>query len=164
MKKERLTQIALLLVGLFNLALVRFLYRDLWHSNWLLEGKNEIEPMFLSVFVMIGLFLLLAIRRPSPHRSMIAFIGWWNIAHSTVMMVETVQSYRHHIHRNYDDVILFYVIGVVLLVLLPTKTNQGRPQPSNSVKISHPAILRPTERCFEGWMRCDWFTIGVYQD
>ena len=57
MKKERLTQIALLLVGLFNLALVRFLYRDLWHSNWLLEGKNEIEPMFLSVFVMIGLFL-----------------------------------------------------------------------------------------------------------
>ena len=122
MKKERLTQIALLLVGLFNLALVSlFLYPDLWHSNWLLEGKNEIEPMFLSVFVMIGLFLLLAIRRPSPHRSMIAFIGWWNIAHSTVMMVETVQSYRHHIHRNYDDVILFYFIGVVLLVLLPTK-------------------------------------------
>ena len=74
---------------------------------------------------MIGLFLLLAIRRPSPHRSMIAFIGWWNIAHSTVMMVETVQSYRHHIHRNYDDVILFYVIGVVLLVLLPTKSKPG---------------------------------------
>ena len=46
MKKERLTQIALLLVGLFNLALVRFLYRDLWHSNWLLEGKNESSRCF----------------------------------------------------------------------------------------------------------------------
>ena len=122
MKRERLTQVALLIVGLFNLALVRFLYRDLWHSNWLLEGKNEIEPMFLSVFITIGLFLLIAVRRPSQHRSMIAFIAWWNIAHSTVMMVETVQSYRHHIHRNYDDVILFYVIGIVLLVLLPTKS------------------------------------------
>ena len=121
-KRERLTQVALLLVGLFNLALIRFLYRDLWQSNWLLEGKNEIQPMFLSVFITIGLFLLIAVRRPSQHRSMIALIGWWNIAHSTVMMVETVQTYRHNIHRNYDDVILFYVIGIVLLVLLPTKS------------------------------------------
>ena len=127
MKRERLTQVALLLVGLFNLALVRFLYRDLWHSQWLLEGKNEIEPMFLSVFITIGVFLLLAVRRPSQHRSMIAFIGWWNIAHSTVMMVETVQTYRHHIHRNYDDVILFYVIGIVLLVLLPKKSRTVAP-------------------------------------
>ncbi len=126
-KRERLTQTAMLLVGLFNLALVRFLYRDLWHSQWLLEGKNEIEPMFLSVFITIGVFLLLAVRTPSQHRSMIAFIGWWNIAHSTVMTVETVQSYRHHIHRNYDDVILFYVIGIVLLVLLPTKSKPVAP-------------------------------------
>jgi hypothetical protein len=119
--RERLTQVVLVIVGLFNLALVRFLFGDLWHSNWLLQGKNEIEPMFLSVFITIGLFLLLAVKRPSQHRSMIVFIGWWNIAHSTVMVVETVQSWRNHIHRNFDDVILFYVIGIVLLALLPPK-------------------------------------------
>ena len=67
-KRERLTQIALVIVGLFNLSLIRFLCRDLWHSNWLLEGKNEIEPMFLSVFITVGLFLLLAVRKPSEHR------------------------------------------------------------------------------------------------
>ena len=50
MKRERLTQIVLVLVGLFNLALIYFLFTDLWHSSWLLEGKNEIEPMFLSFF------------------------------------------------------------------------------------------------------------------
>ena len=75
MIRERLTQVALVIVGLFNLALVRFLYRDLWHSAWLLQGKNEIEPMFLSVFITIGLFLLMAVKRPTQHRSMIAFIG-----------------------------------------------------------------------------------------
>ena len=126
-KKERLTQVALVIVGLFNLALVRFLSRDLWHANWLLEGKNEIEPMFLSVFITIGLFLLLAVKRPAQHRSMIAFIGWWNIAHSTVMVIETLEARRHNIHRNFDDVILFYVIGVVLLVLLPPKTKATVP-------------------------------------
>jgi hypothetical protein len=120
-KRERLTQIALGIVGLFNLALVRFLHRDLWHSNWLLEGKNEIEPMFLSVFITIGVFLLLAVKRPSQHRSMIALIGWWNIAHSAVMGIETWEAWGHHIHRNFDDVILFFVIGVILLALLPPK-------------------------------------------
>jgi hypothetical protein len=45
-KRERLTQIVLVIVGLFNLALSYFLYTDLRHSSWLLERKNEIEPMF----------------------------------------------------------------------------------------------------------------------
>ena len=121
MKRERLTQVALTLVGLFNLALIRFLFRDLWHSNWILKGTHEIEPMFLSVFITVGVFLLLAVRRPSEHRSMIAFIGWWNIAHSTVMIIETVEAWKHGIRRNFDDVIVFLVIGIVLLTLLPAK-------------------------------------------
>ena len=124
MRRERLTQAALVIVGLFNLALIRFLYKDLWHSAWLLQGKNEIEPMFLSVFITVGLFLLLAVKRPSQHRSMIAFIGWWNITHSSVMVVETVESWKHHIHRNFDDVIIFFVIGVILLALLPPTSAQ----------------------------------------
>jgi len=74
-KRERLTQIVLVIVGLFNLAFIYFLFTDLWHSSWLLEGKNEIEPMFLSLFVPVGAFLLMAARRPSEYRSMIALVA-----------------------------------------------------------------------------------------
>jgi hypothetical protein len=49
-KRERLTQIVLVIVGLINVALIYFLYIDLRHSAWLLEQKNECEPMFLSFF------------------------------------------------------------------------------------------------------------------
>ena len=56
MKRERLTQIVRVIVGLFNLALIYFLYTDLWHSSWLLERKNEIEPIFLSFFIPVGVF------------------------------------------------------------------------------------------------------------
>jgi hypothetical protein len=56
-KRERLTQIVLVIVGLFNLALIYFLYMDLRHSSWLLERKNECEPMFLSFFIPVGVFL-----------------------------------------------------------------------------------------------------------
>ena len=95
MKRERLTQIVLVIVGLVNLALIYFLFVDLWHSNWLLKQKNECDPMFLSVFVPVGVFLLIAARRPSEHRSMIALVAWWNISHSTVMAIQTVEAWMH---------------------------------------------------------------------
>ena len=121
MTKERLTQIVLVIVGLVNLALIYFLFVDLWHSNWLLKQKNECDPMFLSVFVPVGVFLLIAARRPSEYRSMIALVAWWNISHSTVMAIQTVEAWMHGIHREFADVIIFLAIGVVLLALLPAK-------------------------------------------
>ncbi|MGB9028706.1 MAG: DUF6632 domain-containing protein [Acidobacteriaceae bacterium] len=121
MKRERLTQIVLVIVGLFNVALIYFLFRDLWHSNWLLKGTNEIEPMFLSFFIPVGVFLLMAARRPSEYRSMIALAAWWNISHGSVMAIQTVETYIHGVPRNFTDVILFLGIGVVLLAVLPAK-------------------------------------------
>ena len=121
MKKERLTQIVLVIVGLVNLALIYFLFVDLWHSNWLLKQKNECDPMFLSFFVPVGVFLLIAARRPSEYRSMIALVAWWNISHSTVMAIQTVEAWMHGVHREFADVIIFLAIGVVLLALLPAK-------------------------------------------
>src|SRR5665811_1239151 len=120
-RRERLTQIVLVVVGLVNLSLIYFLYMDLRHSSWLLEQKNECDPMFLSFFIPVGVFLLIAARRPSEHRSMIALAAWWNISHSVVMAIQTVEAWIHGVHRNFADVILFLVIGVVLLALLPAQ-------------------------------------------
>jgi hypothetical protein len=120
-KRERLTQIVLVIVGLVNLALIYFLYMDLRHSTWLLKGKNEIEPMFLSFFIPVGVFLLMAARRPSEHRSMIALVAWWNISHGVVMAIQTVEARIHGVHRDFTDVVVVIVIGAVLLALLPAK-------------------------------------------
>jgi hypothetical protein len=125
MKRERLTQIVLVIVGLLNLALIYFLYMDLRHSSWLLERKNECDPMFLSFFIPVGVFLLMAARRPSEHRSMIALAAWWNISHGGVMAIQTVEARIHGVHRNFSDVIIFLVIGVALLALLPAKERQS---------------------------------------
>jgi peptidoglycan/LPS O-acetylase OafA/YrhL len=126
-KRERLRQIVLVIVGLFNLALIYFLFKDLWHSNWLLEHKNEIEPMFLSFFVPVGVFLLIAARRPSQHRSMIALAAWLNISHGTVMVIQTVEAWNHGVHRNFTDVAVSLVIGFALLAVLPAKREAVAP-------------------------------------
>ncbi len=128
MKRERLTQIVLVIVGLLNLAQIYFLYMDLRHSSWLLEGKNEVGPMFLSFFIPVGVFLLMAARRPSEHRSMIALTAWWHISHGVVMTIQTVEAWNHGVHRNFADVIVFLVIGGVLLALLPTKREAAAPE------------------------------------
>jgi hypothetical protein len=121
MKSKRLTQTVLVIVGLVNLVPVYFLYLDLRHSSWLLEQNNECEPMFLSFFIPVSVFLLLAARRPSEHRSMIALAAWWNISHAAVMAIQTVEARIHDVHRSFTDVVLFTVIGGVLLSLLPAK-------------------------------------------
>jgi hypothetical protein len=120
-KRERLTQIVLVIVGLLNLAQIYFLYMDLWHSSWILEGKNECGPMFLSFFIPVGVFLLMAARKPSEHRSMIALAAWWHIFHGVVMGIQTVEDRMHGVHRDFADVVFFIVIGGVLLALLPAK-------------------------------------------
>ena len=121
MKRERLTRIVLVIVGLLNLSLIYFLYIDRRHSSWLLEQKNECEPMFLSFFIPVGVFLLMAARRPAEHRSMIALAAWWNISHGVVMAIQTVEARIHGVHREFTDVVFFIVIGGVLLALLPAK-------------------------------------------
>jgi hypothetical protein len=127
MKRTRLTQIVLVIVGLIDLAMIYFLYLDLRHSSWLLVQKNECDPMFLSFFIPAGVFLLIAAMRPSEHRSMIALAAWWNISHATVMAIQTVQARMHGVHRSFADVIIFLVIGVVLLALLPAKREAAAP-------------------------------------
>jgi hypothetical protein len=126
-KRKRLTQIVLVVVGLLNVALIYFLFVDLWHSSWLLRGMNEVEPMFLSFFIPAGVFLLLAAKRPSEHRWMIALVAWWNISHGAVMAIQTVEARIHGVHRDFFDVIVFIVIGGVLLALLPAKRQAVAP-------------------------------------
>jgi hypothetical protein len=110
-------QVAVGLLGLFYLWPIYPLYTDLAHSKWLLEIKNETEPMFLSWFIALGPFLLLAARKPSLHRSLIIFAACQCLAHAAVMTIQTAEAWKHGVHRDFTDVVLFGVIGGIVLAL-----------------------------------------------
>jgi len=121
-KRVSIRQVILGLVGLVFVALVYPLGSDLWHAKWLVQmNNNECEPMFLSFFVVLGLFLLLAVKKPSAHRSLIAFAAWWSLFHATVMAVQTIEAWNRGIHRDYTDVVIAGIIGAVLLSVTPTE-------------------------------------------
>ena len=129
MKREHLTRIVLVVIGILNLSIIYPLFMDLWHSGWM-EQKNEVEPMFLSFFIPIGISLLVAARRPSEHRSMIVLAAWLHISHGTVMTIQSVEAWNHGVHRDFTDVIIFLVAGAILLVLLPAKRRVVEPFPA----------------------------------
>ena len=82
-------------------------------------SREPAVPMIMSIYVTLGIFLLLAVRDPAANRSLIAFGGWANLAHAAVM---AAQEYRNVIERQeLVGVVLFAVVGVVLVALAPGK-------------------------------------------
>jgi hypothetical protein len=124
-KRERVLQIFLVVLGILFIALIYPLFTDLWHANWLVNMHNETDPMLVSFFIVLGPFLLLAARNPPAHRLLILFTAWWNLAHAAVMTIETVQAWNRGVHRNFADVVVVAVIGLILLALSPSRRDQS---------------------------------------
>jgi hypothetical protein len=119
---KRVRKVVVALVGLFYVGLLYPLCTELWHSKWLVEmHDNECEPMFITFLVILGVFLLLAVRKPSEYRLVIAFAAWHGLAHSATMLIQSVETSLHKVPRGYDDVILFGVIGIALVLSVPPK-------------------------------------------
>ncbi len=73
MNRERALQVVLTLVGLIFLVGVYPLMMFLWPSGWRWQpNQPEYEQMILGVYATLGVFLLIASRRPAEHRSLIA--------------------------------------------------------------------------------------------
>jgi hypothetical protein len=119
---KRIRQIVVALVGLFYVGLLYPLCAELWHSKWLIEmHDNECEPMFITFLVTLGVFLLLAVRKPSKYRLLFAFAASQALAHSATMLIQSVETAMHGVPRGYNDVILFGVIGMAVLFAVPPK-------------------------------------------
>jgi hypothetical protein len=111
MRRERALQIVLVLVGLLFCAGVYPLLK--------FTQQNPALAMMLSVYVTLGIFLLLAARNPSANRSLIAFTAWSSFVHGGLM---AFQAFRNMIARTeLLGVAAFVVIGVTLVALAPAK-------------------------------------------
>jgi hypothetical protein len=81
---------------------------------------EESLQMMLSIYVTLGVFLLLSSRNPSANRSLIAFTAWSSFAHAAVMAVQSLHDVAERTHLLIGS-LAFGVIGVALVVLAPAK-------------------------------------------
>jgi hypothetical protein len=111
MNRERALKVVLVLVGLLFSAGV--------YPLMMFVTQEPALAMMLSLYVTLGIFLLLAARNPSANRSLIAFTAWSSFAHGAII---AVQAFRHLIPRGeLVGVAGVIVIGVALIVLAPAK-------------------------------------------
>jgi hypothetical protein len=127
MNRDKTLRILLVLFGLIFVAGVYPLITSV-QSGWQ-ANKEDAEPMGLSLYVMIGIFLLIAARNPSGNRGVIVFAAWLNIAHAAVMTVMAV-----HLPNERQDLLIaaavFGVIGVILILLAPATRLGERASPT----------------------------------
>jgi len=127
MNRERALKVVLVLVGLLFLAGVYPVTDSLWHANQSDYG----DDMMLSLYVTLGVFLLLAARNPSSNRSLIAFTAWSSFAHGAVMAVLAFQIASERVGLL-SAVAVLAIIGVALIALAPAKPSAERLSPAGA--------------------------------
>jgi len=121
MNRERALQVVLTLVGLIFLVGVYPLMMFLWPSGWRWQPHQpEYEQMILGVYATLGVFLLIASRRPAENRSLIAFTAWSSLVHAGIMTVQALGNTAEHGHLL-GDVPALFIVGIALIALAPPK-------------------------------------------
>ena len=111
MGRESALKVALVVVGLLFVALV-------YPMVSFIRQEPALSMMF-SVYATLGVFLLLAARKPAANRSLIAFTAWSSFAHAGLM---GFQAMKNMVARGeMVGVGVLIVIGIVLLALSPGK-------------------------------------------
>lgn len=109
--RERTLKVVLVVLGLLFVAGIYPLITML--------GQEPALAMMMSLYVTLGVFLLLASPNPAANRSLIAFTAWSSFAHAAVM---AVQEHRNMIGRQeLIGVVALAIIGIVLIALAPAK-------------------------------------------
>ena len=114
MIRERSLKVVLLFVGiLFSAGIFPVIggIRDPGNSD---TG----DTMMMGLYFAMGVFLLIAVRNPSAHRSLIAFAAWSSFAHAAVMSTLGFEIASESAGFLLGSAVLV-VIGVALILLAP---------------------------------------------
>jgi hypothetical protein len=117
MNRERALKVVQVVVGLIFCALA--------YPLIMFVKQAPALAMQFSVFVTLGVFLLLASRDPPAHRSIIAFAAWSSFAHAGLMSFQALLNMIAR--RELIGSAVFAVIGIALIALAPAKQGVERP-------------------------------------
>jgi hypothetical protein len=89
-KRERVLQVVLVVLGLGMVVANVYPLVTSFLAGLRPTGGTT-APMFWTILATLGVFLILAARNPSMHRSLIAYTVWSSFAHTAVMALMAIQ-------------------------------------------------------------------------
>jgi peptidoglycan/LPS O-acetylase OafA/YrhL len=121
MRRERALKVVLVLVGLLFSAGVYPLIGGLLHP----ADSDTGDTMMMSLYFALGILLLIAVRNPSAHRSLISFAVWSSFAHAITMSILGLKIPSERTGFLIGSAVLV-VIGAALIALAPAKQSVER--------------------------------------
>ncbi len=89
-RRERALQVVLVVLGLLTAGANIYPLVTSFVAGLRPTGGTT-APMFYTILATLGVFLVLAARNPSAHRSLIAFAAWSSVVHAVVMALMAIQ-------------------------------------------------------------------------
>jgi len=125
--KDNLLKLALSAFGVIFLLI--YPMGLIWPSGWVWHrGHGEYYlQMICGIYAVLGVFLILAARDPSEHRSLISFTIWSSIVHAAIMAAQALHDGQELGHLV-GDVPALVIVAAVLWYLSPN----ARLEPSSA--------------------------------
>ena len=118
MANTKYLRIALRLVGLIFIFGI-YPLTVVWPSGWSWStGHSDYLPMILGVYATLGVFLLMASRKPLENLSLIWFTVWSSVTHAGIMGVQSLAQSEHVGHLG-GDVLALFLVAALLALLTP---------------------------------------------
>jgi hypothetical protein len=101
--------------------------------NWIIwngvvcdGGMCHVPPMLFIIYIVWGVFLLIAAREPRAYLSFLNFTMWANLAHGLLMVVQTAMMMDHYWSKWLTDIpfILILALGIYIWRPTPAKAYQ----------------------------------------
>ena len=129
MVRERALKVVLVVAGLFFTAAA---YPAV---GGVLDPANSDtgDTMQMAIYATLGVFLLIAARNPSRHRSLIAFAAWSSFAHAAVMSTLGLKIPSQRMGFLIGSGVLV-LIGLILLLLSARKPAQEQAESAAALR------------------------------
>ena len=119
--KLKYLKMALMAFGVIFIIGVPAMMMVVWPAGWgWTPAQPEYEQMIMGIYITLGVFLLLAVKDPMEHLSLIWFTIWSSIVHATIMLIQALVDSAEH-HNLLGDIPALYLVAVVLWYLVPKK-------------------------------------------
>jgi hypothetical protein len=119
--KEKYLKLALRVFGVIFLLV--YPISIVWPSGWVWHGGGGVYyfQMIVGIYAVLGVFLIVAAKNPSEHRSLISFTVWSSVVHALIMAAQAIGDPAETGHLL-GDVPALLLVAVVLGYLAPRKT------------------------------------------
>ena len=118
--RDKALKPALRIVGVAFMLLIPLAY--VWPSGWVWHGGmgHYYLQMIAGIYIVLGIFLIIAANNPSAHRSLISFTIWSSLVHAVIMGVQAFGD-SHETGHLMGDVPALLLVAAILWFLSPRK-------------------------------------------